>query len=309
MTERVQFVGYNTQLVRWYSFIIAGFFAGIGGALGTINFEIFNAADSLSGLRSGAYLLFTFLGGVTFFFGPIIGAVLMVIATVLLSELTSAWLLYLGLIFVAMQWVEASVVSIIASTMPLMVAFFGWLLMGQRLKPMAITGLVAGVIGVSLIMGARITGGIDLAGLALCLLATLALTVATLTVRSAAAGGNVLMIVGLQMLVGAVAVGIAALLFETWTVTWSPRLLAAFTYTTLVPGLLATWVWFRLVGRIGAVKAASFHFLNPFFGVAVAAALLGERLGSLDLIGVAIIAISIFMVQMSKREPAPREAS
>jgi drug/metabolite transporter (DMT)-like permease len=63
------------------------------------------------------------------------------------------------------------------------------------------------------------------------------------------------------------------------------------------------------VVRIGAVKAASFHFLNPFFGVAVAAALLGERLGSLDLIGVAIIAISIFMVQMSKREPAPREAS
>ncbi len=217
--------------------------------------------------------------------------------------------LYLGLIFVAMQWVEASVVSIIASTMPLMVAFFGWLLMGQRLKPMAITGLVAGVIGVSLIMGARITGGIDLAGLALCLLATLALTVATLAVRSAAAGGDVLMIVGLQMLVGAVAVGIAALLFETWTVTWSPRLLAAFTYTTLVPGLLATWVWFRLVGRIGAVKAASFHFLNPFFGVAVAAALLGERLGSLDLIGVAIIAVSIFMVQMSKREPAPREGS
>ncbi|ODS91573.1 MAG: ABC transporter permease [Comamonas sp. SCN 65-56] len=100
--ERAQFVGYNTQLVRWYSFIIAGFFAGIGGALGTINFEIFNAADSLSGLRSGAYLLFTFLGGVTFFFGPIIGAVLMVIATVLLSELTSAWLLYLGLVFVLM---------------------------------------------------------------------------------------------------------------------------------------------------------------------------------------------------------------
>jgi branched-chain amino acid transport system permease protein len=52
--------------------------------------------------RSGAYLLFVFLGGATFFFGPIIGAVLMVVALVLLSELTQAWLLYLGLIFVFM---------------------------------------------------------------------------------------------------------------------------------------------------------------------------------------------------------------
>ena len=100
--ERVAFIGFNTQLVRWYAFIISGFFAGIGGALAAINFEIFNSADALSGLKSGAYLLFTFLGGVTFFFGPIIGAVLMVLASVLLSELTSAWLLYLGLVFLLM---------------------------------------------------------------------------------------------------------------------------------------------------------------------------------------------------------------
>ncbi len=212
--------------------------------------------------------------------------------------------LYLGLNFVAMQWVQASVASIIASTMPLMVAFFGWMLLGQRLKPMAVIGLGAGVMGVALIMGARIDGGVDPSGLALCFAAALALTVATLMVRSASSGGNVLMIVGLQMLVGAVLVGIAALLFEPWSVKWSAKLVLAFLYTTLVPGLLATWVWFRLVGRIGAVRAAAFHFLNPFFGVAIAALLLNERLGMLDLIGVAIIAVSILLVQLAKREAA-----
>src|SRR6185436_11927435 len=93
--ERVEFIGYSTQRVRYLGFIIAGFFAGIGGALAAINFEIVNASDALSAVRSGGYLLFTFLGGATFFFGPMIGAVLLVLASVSLSEVTKAWILYL----------------------------------------------------------------------------------------------------------------------------------------------------------------------------------------------------------------------
>jgi drug/metabolite transporter (DMT)-like permease len=88
---------------------------------------------------------------------------------------------------------------------------------------------------------------------------------------------------------------------ETFDVTWNWQLIVAFIYTTLVPGLLATWVWFLLVGRIGAVKASTFHFLNPFLGVATAAALLGEKLESVDVIGVVIIAGGILAVQLSKQ--------
>ncbi len=77
--ERVEFVGYNAQRVRYTAFIIAGFFAGIAGGLASISFEIVTA-EVVGAARSGAYLLFTFLGGATFFFGPIIGAVLMVLA-------------------------------------------------------------------------------------------------------------------------------------------------------------------------------------------------------------------------------------
>lgn len=99
--ERVEFIGYNPQRVRYTAFIIAGFFAGISGGLGALTFEIVTA-EVVGAARSGAYLLFTFLGGATFFFGPIIGAVLMVLAFVLLSEFTKAWLLYLGLLFLFM---------------------------------------------------------------------------------------------------------------------------------------------------------------------------------------------------------------
>ncbi|SEP99532.1 Permease of the drug/metabolite transporter (DMT) superfamily [Thalassovita taeanensis] len=209
--------------------------------------------------------------------------------------------LYLGLNFVAMQWVEASLASIIASTMPLMVALAGWVVFREKLPLLGIIGLVMGVAGVALIMGARIEAGVDRTGLALCLLGAAALTVATLSVRGASSGGNVMMIVGLQMLVGSACLAVTAVLFEPFHIVWSWQLIVAFVYTTLIPGLAATWVWFTLVNQIGTIKASTFHFLNPFFGVAIAAALLGEKLGPLDVIGVVVIAAGILAVQMSKQ--------
>ncbi len=123
--ERVEFIGYNTQKVRYLSFMIAGFFAGIAGGLGALNFEIVTAEVVGAG-RSGAYLLFTFLGGATIFFGPIIGGILMVLASVLLSELTKAWLLYLGLIFLFMvMYAPGGVASLIM--MNVRVAAYGLL--------------------------------------------------------------------------------------------------------------------------------------------------------------------------------------
>ena len=123
--ERVEFVGYDTQKVRYFAFIVAAFFAGISGGLAALNFEIVTS-EVVSGYRSGAYLLFTFLGGATFFFGPIIGAVLMVLAFVLLSEFTKAWLLYLGLIFLFMvMYAPGGVASLVM--MNLRVAMFGHL--------------------------------------------------------------------------------------------------------------------------------------------------------------------------------------
>lgn len=213
--------------------------------------------------------------------------------------------LYLGLNFVALRSIEASLAAIVASTMPLLVALGGFAVFGDRVRPLGAVGLVTGVIGVALIMGSRISGGVDMVGLGLCVLGVLSLTVATMAVRGASSGGNVLMIVGLQMLVGSAALGAAAVTFETWEVNWTWPLGVAFAYTTLVPGLLATWVWFRLVGRIGAVRAATFHFLTPFFGVSVAAVLLGERLGPLDALGVGVVMLGILLVQLAKQAPRP----
>ncbi len=99
--ERAEFVGYDTRLVRYLMLMASSFFAGIAGGLTAINVEA-ATADLLHGVRSGSYLLFTFLGGVGFFFGPIIGSVLLVFSLVVLSEYTKAWQLYVGIVFLIM---------------------------------------------------------------------------------------------------------------------------------------------------------------------------------------------------------------
>ncbi|MBC8118796.1 MAG: branched-chain amino acid ABC transporter permease [Burkholderiaceae bacterium] len=96
--ERAEFIGYNTQRVRWLMLILSSFFAGIAGALSAINFEIVSA-ENVSAIRSGGVLLAVVIGGATFFFGPILGAVVFVFFAVALSEYTKAWQLYLGVSF------------------------------------------------------------------------------------------------------------------------------------------------------------------------------------------------------------------
>ena len=144
--ERVEFIGYNTRQVRYLAFMISGFFAGISGGLAAVNFEIVTA-EVVGAARSGAYLLFVFLGGATFFFGPILGAVLMVVALVLLSELTKAWLLYLGLVFLLMvMYAPGGLASLIM--MNLRLAAFG------KLRRVWVAYLALGGAGLAALVGA-----------------------------------------------------------------------------------------------------------------------------------------------------------
>ncbi len=97
--ERAQFLGYSPQKVRFIAFCFAAFFAGVAGALAAVNFEIMNSA-SLGAQQSGIVLLMAYVGGVGFFAGPIIGAVIISFLQITLSDVTSAWQLYFGLLFI-----------------------------------------------------------------------------------------------------------------------------------------------------------------------------------------------------------------
>jgi branched-chain amino acid transport system permease protein len=99
--ERAEFIGYDAQRVRWIMMMLAGFFAGVSGGLSAINLESVGSG-AVHAVVSGGVLLAAFIGGVLFFFGPILGAVVFVFFAFALSEYTPAWHLYLGVFFVAL---------------------------------------------------------------------------------------------------------------------------------------------------------------------------------------------------------------
>ncbi len=145
--ERAEFVGYNPQRVRFLAFSVAGLFAGLAGGLHAINYEIV-AADSVSALRSGTVLLMAYIGGVSRFVGPVIGAVVLTWLQVSLSGYTSAWLLYLGVFFiVTILFAPSGLAGLIAMHGPIVrtKAFWG-VLRAYALALAPATVMVAGAV-------------------------------------------------------------------------------------------------------------------------------------------------------------------
>ena len=97
--QRVQFIGYNPTRVRWLVFTASGAFAGLAGGMSAVNYEIFTP-EALSLIPSGFVLIMAYVGGITYFAGPIMGAILLTYMSSMMSDFTEAWLLYLGLMFV-----------------------------------------------------------------------------------------------------------------------------------------------------------------------------------------------------------------
>jgi len=145
--ERVAFVGYNPQRVRYMVFVMSAFFAGVAGGLSALHYEIVSA-DVLSGQRSGLLLLFTFVGGSTLFAGPILGAVLMVLALGLLPGITPAWLLYLGVVFVALVMCAPGGLAALLLALWRQAGQGGW----RRLRPWHMVLFASFVIAASAVM-------------------------------------------------------------------------------------------------------------------------------------------------------------
>ncbi len=143
--ERAEFVGYSTQRVRFQAFMLSAMFAGVAGALAAINFELMNS-QAIGAGTSGQVLLMTFVGGIGHFFGPILGAMLITFLQISLSDITKAWMLYFGLLFIlVVMFAPGGIAGFLSIHQPL--------LRNGRIFKLAPSYLMASVPLVALVLG------------------------------------------------------------------------------------------------------------------------------------------------------------
>jgi branched-chain amino acid transport system permease protein len=145
--ERAEFVGYSTQMVRFIAFCVSGFFAGVAGGLAAIHYEIVTSSV-VGAVPSGFVLLMAYIGGIAFFIGPIIGAVLMTALQISLSDYTGAWLLYIGLMFIfVVMYAPWGLAGLLLMHQPLLAAgTFRRVLPAYALALLPVLMLAAGVV-------------------------------------------------------------------------------------------------------------------------------------------------------------------
>jgi branched-chain amino acid transport system permease protein len=157
--ERAEFVGYDTERVRFLMVVLSGFFAGIAGGLSALSYEIVTA-ETLNAHTSGIVLLIAFVGGIGFFYGPIIGAILVTVMQIVIGGMTHAWLLYFGLFFLFMVLMApGGIASLIAVQRALWQAgLLGRMLPHYAATTLPVLILLAGLIGLVELSYALLTG-------------------------------------------------------------------------------------------------------------------------------------------------------
>ena len=96
---RARFVGYNVWLTKWAVMALSGVFAGLSGGLLAVSQE--SAYPDVMSVHSSGFIVMAVLigGGTVSFWGPVLGALVFIVARDLLGAATETWLLWYGLLF------------------------------------------------------------------------------------------------------------------------------------------------------------------------------------------------------------------
>lgn len=207
--------------------------------------------------------------------------------------------LYLGFTYEALRHLASGVGAIIASLNPLVLALVAPYVLGERLTPLKIGGLLLGFGGVVGVMAARaVSGSANPPDVLLAFCGVVASVASTIVFKKYCSAMDLRMTTALQLWSASAVLLPCALLFEGPPhAVASARLVWAFVYLVIVISIGASLLWFWLLSHGEASRVSAFYFLTPIFGLFIAYLLLGEPVGLRDIGGLAAIALGIFLVQ------------
>lgn len=209
---------------------------------------------------------------------------------------------YLGGVFVAIRMgLEAGLSALIVCLQPLLVAATAPLLLRERVGPRSWIGLALGLLGVTLVLARKLGTGTGEAGaVAACVLALAGITIGTVYQKRYCTAQDLRTGNSLQFAAAATACWVGALLFETRHVDWTPELLFALLWLVLVLSLGAISLLYVLLRRGAATQVASLFFLVPPTTALIAWPLFGERLGPVEITGMAITVAGVALANLDR---------
>lgn len=211
--------------------------------------------------------------------------------------------LYLGGVSVAIfQGLPAGLAALIVALQPILTSTLANRWLGERVALHQWAGLVLGLGGVWLVVHERMGGGeASLVAWIAIFIALIGITVGTLYQKRYA--GGVDWRVGLLVQYaasGALFIG-GALVFESWTVNWTPRFIVALVWLVFGLSLGAIWLFYFMIRRSAAMRVTSLFYLTPPVTALMAWLLFDERLAPMALVGMAICVAGVFLVNWNGR--------
>lgn len=199
---------------------------------------------------------------------------------IILAGLGMTGLGYYGM-FHAAEFVSPGLATVIANSQPLIAAVLAFLLLGERLSKWGWTGLLLGFLGILVIAAPQmLEGPISITtGLVYVLLAASGVAVGNIAIKKLAGRVDAAMAMGLQLLIGALPLGLIAALTEAPSdIEWSPIFILSLLGLSIPGTAMAFWLWQVTLAKLDLSKANVYSFLVPVFGLTIGITFFGERL-------------------------------
>jgi drug/metabolite transporter (DMT)-like permease len=215
------------------------------------------------------------------------------------------------------QTVPSGVAGVLIAMLPVWVAVFGRVFLGERLPPLAIVGIAAGVAGVVLLVrqGVAIEGSLDPAGVAALLFSPMSWAAGSLfSAHRAHLPKDPFLTTGMEMLSGAVVLGVASVVSGELA-SFRPEAISgdsilAVVYLTLIGSLVAFTAFAWVLRQAPLPLIATYAFVNPIVAVFLGWLVLREAVTPIQLVAGAVIVVGVALLILSRsRMSAPRAAA